>query len=95
MAYSSRKIPVGVAYATADAPEGPWTFVDWGVQPDVRSPSIQVGIADFLGNSWIFGYNYELYAERTPAPRPHRERRSVWMLPMEYGADGRLKEVTW
>jgi DNA-binding NarL/FixJ family response regulator len=95
MAYSSRKIPVGVAYATADAPEGPWTFVDWFVQADVRSPSIQVGLADFLGKSWIFGYNYELYAERTPAPRPHRERRSVWMLPMEYGADGRIKEVTW
>ncbi|MBE6383009.1 MAG: response regulator [Lentisphaerae bacterium] len=95
MAYSSRKIPVGVAYATADAPEGPWTFVDWFVQADVRSPSTQVGIAEFLGKSWIFGYNYELYAERTPAPRPHRERRSVWMLPLEYIDDGRIREVTW
>lgn len=95
MAYSSRKIPVGVAYATADSPAGPWTNAGWFVASDVRSPSLQVGIADFLGKSWLFGYNYERYAARTPAPRRHCERRSVWMLPLEYETDGRLREVSW
>ncbi len=95
MAYSARKIPVGVAVATADKPEGPWTFIKWFVPGDPRSPSQHVGVVEFLGKNWVFGYNYQLYAERTPAPRRHCERRSVWAKTFEYRENGIPEEIKW
>ena len=94
MAYSGRRIPVSIAYATATAPEGPWTFRGFIVGENARSPSNQVGVAEFLGRNWIFGYNYERYADRTPAPRRHCERRSVCATDFAYDENGKLKPIS-
>lgn len=95
MAYSGKRIPVSIAYATAPAPEGPWTFRGFLVGEDVRSPANQVAVAEFLGKNWLFGYNYERYADKTPAPRRARERRSVCASFFDYGPNDKIGEVTW
>jgi len=95
MLSSARKIPVGVSIATASAPEGPWTFQGWFVPGDPRSPSLQVGVAVFRGDNWVFGHNYQRYSAKTPAPRRHCERRSVWAKKFKYGDGGLPEEVKW
>lgn len=95
MAYAGRRIPVSIAYATSRAPEGPWTFRGFLISENARLPSNQVGVAEFLGKNWLFGYNYERYSEKTPAPRRHCERRSVKVVNFSYDADEKIPELDW
>ena len=94
MAYSMIRIPTGIAYATSVGPTGPWTFRGYLTEGSPRSPGNQVGVAEFLGRNWIFGYNYERYAEKTPAPRRHCERRSVCATTFDYDENEKLKPVS-
>ncbi len=95
MAYSSRKIPIGVPVATAPRPEGPWTFRRWFVDATPRSPSQQAAVVEYMGKNWVFGYNYQRYAESAPSPRRHCERRSVWAKTFRYDAEDLPEAVKW
>ena len=95
MAYESRRIPISIAYATATSPTGPWTYRGFLIRDSPRSPSNQVGVAEFLGRNWIFGHNYERYADSVEPPRRHCERRSVCVSFFDYEPNDKIGAFPW
>jgi hypothetical protein len=92
MAFASTCCPEGIGYAMSDKPTGPWTYKGPIMDHNANATGNHPGIIDFMGNSYVFGFNYELNFADTPL---HRERRSVTVTKMEYEADGTIKMLPW
>lgn len=92
MAFASTCCPEGIGYAMSDKPTGPWTYEGPLMDHNANSTGNHPGIVDFMGGSYVFGFNYELNFADTPL---HRERRSVTVAKLEYEADGTIKMLPW
>lgn len=92
LAYASTCCPEGIGYAMSDAPTGPWTYKGPLMKSNAASSGNHPGIVDYKGNSYVFGFNYQLNFAQTPL---HRERRSVTVAKFDYNADGGIPEVPW
>lgn len=76
----------------SDGPTGPWETKGYIVSPNAASSGNHPGIIDYKGNSYVFGFNYELnFAETTE----HRERRSICVDEITYDTDGTIPEIPW
>ncbi|RZL38480.1 MAG: carbohydrate-binding protein [Rubrivivax sp.] len=92
MAYASTCCPEGIGYAMSDKPTGPWTYKGHVMDHSANATGNHPGIIDFLGASYVFGFNYELNFADTPI---HRERRSVTVARLDYAADGTIQMLPW
>ncbi len=92
LAYASTCCPEGIGYAMSDKPTGPWEFKGNIMDGDKRSDGNHPGIIDFMGKSYVFGFNYKLNWEI--APTKH-ERRSVCCAELTYNADGTIQKLPW
>jgi arabinoxylan arabinofuranohydrolase len=92
MAYASTCCPEGIGYAMSTNATGPWEFKGYIMQPNGKSSGNHPGIIDYKGNSYVFGFNYQLNFMLTDK---HHERRSVCVSQMTYKADGTIPELPW
>ena len=92
LAWASRCCPEGIGYAMSDSPTGPWKCKGTIMDPDERSSGNHPGIIDYKGNSYVFGFNYEILFAQT---KIHHERRSICVEKMEYNADGSIQKHPW
>lgn len=92
LAYASTCCSEGIGYAMSDSPTGPWKQMNPLMEPNKASSGNHPGIIDFKGNSYVFGFNYQLNFAETPI---HRERRSVTVAKFDYNADGSIPTQPW
>jgi arabinoxylan arabinofuranohydrolase len=92
LAYASTCCPEGIGYAMSDSPTGPWEFKGQIMDPNKLSDGNHPGIVDFLGQTYVFGFNYILNWEIAGVKR---ERRSVCVAEMTYNPDGTIQKVPW
>jgi hypothetical protein len=92
MAFASTCCPEGIGYATSDRPTGPWTYQGHVMDHNANSTGNHPGIVEYMGETYLFGFNYELNFADTPI---HRERRSVTVTKLEYAPDGSIKMLPW
>jgi hypothetical protein len=92
MAYASTCCPEGIGYAMAPSPTGPWQYKGPVMAANAASTGNHPGIIDYKGNSYVFGFNYELNFAQSPV---HRERRSVTVAKFSYNADGTIPALPW
>jgi len=92
LAYASTCCPEGIGYAMSSSPTGPWEFKGQIVDPSKLSDGNHPGIIDFMGKSYVFGFNYTLNWEISDVKR---ERRSVCAAEMTYNEDGTIQKVPW
>jgi hypothetical protein len=90
MAYASTCCPEGIGYAMSDSPTGPWVYKGMIMDGDKRSNGNHPGIADYKGQSYVFGLNYEIL-KRTMSK--HYERRSVGAEKIIYNNDGTIQKL--
>lgn len=92
MAFASTCCSEGIGYAMSDQPTGPWTYKGPIMDHDARATGNHPGIIDYKGDSYLFGFNYELNFAVTPI---HHERRSVTVAKFNYNADGTIPNLHW
>jgi arabinoxylan arabinofuranohydrolase len=92
LAYASTCCPEGIGYAMSDSPTGPWEFKGQIMDPNKLSDGNHPGIVDFMGKTYVFGFNYILNWEIAGVKR---ERRSVCVAEMTYNPDGTIQKVPW
>jgi len=92
MAFASTCCAEGIGYAMSDGPTGPWTYKGEIMRHDPRATGNHPGIIDYKGNSYVFGFHYELNFALTPI---HRERRSVSVARFAYNPDGTIPALGW
>lgn len=92
MAYASACCPEGIGYAMSDKPTGPWVYKGDIMDHNTNSTGNHPGIVDYMGGSYLFGFNYRLNFADTPI---HRERRSVTVTRFDYNADGTINMLPW
>lgn len=90
MAYASTCCPEGIGYAMSNSPTGPWTYKGMIMDGDKRSSGNHPGIIDYKGQSYVFGFNYEIM-KRTVSK--HNERRSVCVEKISYTDDGSIQQL--
>ncbi|WP_311948036.1 glycoside hydrolase family 43 protein [Mucilaginibacter terrae] len=90
MAYASTCCPEGIGYAMSDNPTGPWVYKGSIMDGDKRSSGNHPGIVDYKGNSYLFGFNYNIM-KQTMAK--HYERRSICIEKITYNADGTIQQL--
>lgn len=98
LAYASSCCAEGIGYAMSTSPTGPWTNPGSGyvMMPDNNSSGNHPGIIDYLGQSYVFGFNYYLndaMTKKTDTGPP--QRRSVNVSQFTYNADGTIPTVPW
>jgi MYXO-CTERM domain-containing protein len=91
LAFASTCCPEGIGYAMSDKPTGPWTFKGSIMDGDQRSSGNHPGIVDYKGNSYVFGFNYNVQLQREN--KRIGERRSVAVEKMTYAADGTIAKL--
>jgi len=91
MAYASTCCPEGIGYAMSDSPTGPWTYKSSIMDGDQRSSGNHPGIIDYKGNSYVFGFNYNI-GKKTMSK--HYERRSICIAQMTYNSDGTIQYLS-
>jgi arabinoxylan arabinofuranohydrolase len=92
MAYASTCCPEGIGYAMSTNATGPWEFKGYIMKPNGKSSGNHPGIIDYKGNSYVFGFNYQLNFMLTDK---HHERRSVCVEQFKYNPDGTIPELPW
>jgi arabinoxylan arabinofuranohydrolase len=92
MAYASTCCPEGIGYAMSKSPTGPWEYKGYIMKPNKLSTGNHPGIIDYMGKSYVFGFNYRLNFMQT---EQHHERRSVCVAEIQYNADGTIIEQPW
>ncbi|HBF34645.1 TPA: carbohydrate-binding protein, partial [Candidatus Sumerlaeota bacterium] len=92
LAWASRCCPEGIGYAMSDSPTGPWKCKGTIMDPHPKSSGNHPGIMEYKGNSYVFGFNYEVLFSRQTK---HVERRSICVEKMTYSADGSIVKVPW
>ncbi len=87
LAFASYCCPEGIGYAMANSPTGPWTTRGRIMDPVPVSNGNHPGIVDYKGQTYVFGFSWELlWARQTE----QAERRSVSVDVMSYAADGTI-----
>jgi arabinoxylan arabinofuranohydrolase len=92
LAWASHCCPEGIGYGMSDSPTGPWKCKGTIMDPNIKSSGNHPGILDYKGNSYVFGFNYEVNFAQTAV---HRERRSICVDKMNYNPDGTIVKVPW
>lgn len=92
LAWASRCCPEGIGYAMSDSLTGPWKCKGTIMDPDERSSGNHPGIAEYKGNSYVFGFNYAILKQTLSK---HYERRSICVTKMNYNPDGTIKKLPW
>jgi arabinoxylan arabinofuranohydrolase len=92
IAYVSTCCPEGIGYAMSGSPTGPWVFKGYIMRPDRRATGNHLGIIEFKGGSYVFGFNFKLNFALTDK---HHERRSICVSKFEYNPDGTIVELPW
>jgi hypothetical protein len=90
LAFASTCCPEGIGYAMSTSPTGPWTYKGSIMDGNAASSGNHPGIVDYMGSSYVFGFNYALNAALTTT---HRERRSVCVEKFSYAADGTIPKL--
>lgn len=90
LAFASTCCPEGIGYAMSASATGPWTYKGSIMDPNSVSSGNHPGIVDFMGNSYVFGFNYALNAALTST---HRERRSICVEKFAYNSDGTIPKL--
>lgn len=90
MAYASTCCPEGIGYAMSNTPVGPWEYKGMIMDGDSRSSGNHPGIIDYKGNSYVFGFNYNLLKQTMSK---HYERRSVCAEEITYNGDGTIQKL--
>lgn len=90
MAYASTCCPEGIGYAMSNSPIGPWEYKGSIMDGDQRSNGNHPGIIDYKGNTYVFGFNYNIM-KKTMAK--HYERRSVCIEKLTFNADGTIQKL--
>lgn len=90
MAYASTCCPEGIGYAMSNSPVGPWEYKGMIMDGDPRSSGNHPGIIDYKGNSYVFGFNYNLLKQTMSK---HYERRSVCVEKITYNGDGTIQKL--
>ncbi|HEY5371095.1 MAG TPA: glycoside hydrolase family 43 protein [Hanamia sp.] len=90
MAYASTCCPEGIGYAMSNSPVGPWQYKGMIMDGDSRSSGNHPGIIDYKGNSYVFGFNYNLLKQTMSK---HYERRSVCVEKITYNGDGTIQKL--
>jgi len=92
MAFASTCCSEGIGYAMSDHPTGPWTYKGQIMDHDPASTGNHPGIIDYKGNSYLFGFDYELNFALTPI---HHERRAITVAKFAYNPDGTIPNLGW
>lgn len=92
LAWASRCCPEGIGYAMSDSPTGPWKCRGTIMDPNSKSSGNHPGIVDYKGNSYVFGFNYNVLRQTTNA---HFERRSICVEKMTFNSDGTIQKHLW
>jgi arabinoxylan arabinofuranohydrolase len=90
MAYASTCCPEGIGYAMSNSPKGPWMYKGMIMDGDKRSSGNHPGIIDYKGQSYVFGFNYQI-SKRISSK--HSERRSICIEKISYNADGTIQQL--
>jgi arabinoxylan arabinofuranohydrolase len=90
MAYASTCCPEGIGYAMSNSPTGPWKYAGSIMDGDPRSSGNHPGIIDYKGNSYVFGFNYNILKQTMSK---HYERRSVCLETITYNTDGTIQKL--
>lgn len=90
MAYASTCCPEGIGYAMSNSPVGPWKYKGMIMDGTSRSNGNHPGIIDYKGNSYVFGFSYNLMKQRMSK---HYERRSVSVQKITYNEDGTIQKL--
>ncbi|MCQ2111806.1 MAG: glycoside hydrolase family 43 protein [Bacteroidaceae bacterium] len=90
LAFASTCCPEGIGYAMSDSPTGPWEYKGAIMDHTPRTNGNHPGIIEYKGNSYVFGFSYDIM--KITETR-HHERRSVCASKMEYNADGTIKTL--
>lgn len=92
MAFASTCCSEGIGYAMSDRPTGPWTYKGPIMEHNPASTGNHPGIIDYKGNSYLFGFDYELNFALTPI---HHERRAINVAKFAYNPDGTIPNLGW
>jgi len=90
MAYASTCCPEGIGYAMSNSPTGPWVYTGSIMDGDARSSGNHPGIIDYKGNTYLFGFNYNV-GKQTMSK--HYERRSVCLEKLTFNTDGTIQKL--
>ena len=90
MAYASTCCPEGIGYAMSNSSIGPWEYKGSIMDGDQRSSGNHPGIIDYKGNTYVFGFNYNIM-KKTMAK--HYERRSICIEKLTFNADGTIQKL--
>jgi hypothetical protein len=91
LAFASTCCPEGIGYAMSTGPTGPWTFKGSIMDGDAQSSGNHPGIIDYRGNSYVFGFNYNVQLQREN--KRIGERRSICVEKMTYNPDGTIPKL--
>ena len=91
LAFASTCCPEGIGYAMSANPLGPWTYKNSIMDGTSQSNGNHPGIIDYKGNSYVFGFNYNLQVKRTNTR--NNERRSVAVDKFTYNPDGTIPKL--
>lgn len=90
LAYASTCCPEGMSYAMSTSPLGPWHKTGTIMDHNPKSNGNHPGIIDYKGNSYVFGFNYDILKAKTAT---HFERRSICLDKLSYNEDGTIQEL--
>ena len=91
LAFASTCCPEGIGYAMSTGPTGPWTYKGSIMDGDAQSSGNHPGIIDYKGNSYVFGFNYNVQLQREN--QRIGERRSICVEKMTYNPDGTIPKL--
>jgi hypothetical protein len=91
LAFASTCCPEGIGYAMSTGPTGPWTFKGSIMDGNAQSSGNHPGIIDYKGNSYVFGFNYNVQLQREG--KRIGERRSIAVEKLTYASDGTIPKL--
>ncbi len=93
LAYAANNIPEDIAYSTATAPGGPFTYVGTIMKATGASFTNHTGIMDFNGHSYFFYHNGALKSGGSVPSNGDGYHRSVCLEEFTYNADGTIPTI--
>ena len=90
MAFASTCCPEGMGYSMSDSPTGPWVYKGMIMEGDRRSNGNHPGIIDYKGNTYVFGFNYDIHFSKISQ---HYERRSICVEKLTFNPDGTIQQL--
>jgi len=91
LAFASTCCPEGIGYAMSTGPTGPWTFKGSIMDGNAQSSGNHPGVIDYKGNSYVFGFNYNVQLQREG--KRLGERRSIAVEKLTYAPDGTIPKL--